>query len=274
MKPYAAKKKIRLVLADVDGTLVTKDKILTERARKAVLALHDRDILFAITSGRPPLGMKMLIEPLELKTPVAGFNGGVFTQPDLTVISSRPLAPEIAKQTVELIRRHKLDAWLYTPDDWYVPDAKGPHVDRETWTVKFPPKVLADFQGHLDRAVKIVGVSDDLKTIDACAAECQKALKGHASAQKSQPYYLDVTNPQANKGAVAEYFAQHFQLDLEEIAVLGDMPNDVPMFEKAGMSIAMGQASDEVKAQANFVAASYEDEGFAKALEEHILTDK
>ena len=73
MKPYAGKKKIRLVLADVDGTLVTKDKVLTERAQKAVHALHEKDILFAITSGRPPLGMKMLIEPLKLTTPVAGF---------------------------------------------------------------------------------------------------------------------------------------------------------------------------------------------------------
>ena len=274
MKPYAAKKKIRLVLADVDGTLVTKDKILTDRARKAVQGLHDRNILFAITSGRPPLGMKMVIDPLKLDTPVAGFNGGVFTKPDLTVISSLTLAPEIARQTLDLIRQHQLVAWLYTANDWFVPDPKGPHVDREAWTVKFPPKVLADFQGHLDQAVKIVGVSDDLKAIDACAAECQKALKGHASAQKSQPYYLDVTHPQANKGTVAEYLARQYQLDLEEIATLGDMPNDVLMFEKTGLSIAMGQASDEVKAQANFVTASYEEEGFAKALEEHFLTDK
>jgi Cof subfamily protein (haloacid dehalogenase superfamily) len=274
MKPYAAGKKIRLVLADVDGTLVTKDKILTERAQQAVSRLHDRDLLFAITSGRPPLGMKMLIEPLKLKTPVAGFNGGVFTNPDLSVISSLTLAPEIAQETLELIGKHKLVAWLYTADTWFVPDPKGPHVDREAWTVKFPPKVLTDFKPYLDKAVKIVGVSDDKEAMNQCEAECQKALKGHASAQKSQPYYLDVTNPHANKGGVVEYLAQHYKMDQAEIAVLGDMPNDVPMFEKAGMSIAMGQASDEVKAQANFVTASYEDEGFAKALEDHFLSDK
>jgi HAD superfamily hydrolase (TIGR01484 family) len=181
MKPYSATKKIRLVLADVDGTLVTKDKILTERAKKAVHQLHERDLLFAITSGRPPLGMKMLIDPLELKTPVAGFNGGVFTNPDLTVISSRTLAVEVARQTLDLIRKYKLDAWLYTADDWFVPDPKGPHVDREAWTVKFPPKVQADFKGYLDQAVKIVGVSDDQEAMNQCEAECQKALKGHAS---------------------------------------------------------------------------------------------
>jgi Cof subfamily protein (haloacid dehalogenase superfamily) len=272
MKPYDAKTKIRLVLADVDGTLVTKDKILTERAQAAVKRLHEKEILFAITSGRPPLGMKMLIDPLELKTPVAGFNGGVFTHPDLSVIESRTISPEAAAQTLAIIKKHGLVAWLYTPDDWFVPDPKGPHVDREEWTVKFPPKVLGDFRAKLDRAVKIVAVCDDAEKIGACTAEVQKALRGQVSAQLSQPYYLDVTNPQANKGGVAEFLSRHLKIGLDEMAALGDMPNDVPMFEKCGMSIAMGQSSKEVQNQANFVTTSYEEEGFALALEKHFLS--
>src|SRR6202043_2139855 len=75
--------KISLLLADVDGTLVTRDKILTERAQAAVRALHEANIRFAITSGRPPRGMAMLIDPLKIGTAVAGFNGGIFVNPDL-----------------------------------------------------------------------------------------------------------------------------------------------------------------------------------------------
>jgi Cof subfamily protein (haloacid dehalogenase superfamily) len=271
MKPYVSPQRIRLVLADVDGTLVTKEKVLTDRARKAVHELHERDILFAITSGRPPLGMKMLIDPLELRTPVAGFNGGVFTRPDLTVLEAHTIAPEAAARTVELIKKAGLVAWLYTAETWYVPDLKGPHVEREEWTVKFPPKLLRDFSGHLDQAVKIVGVSDDLAAVERCEQACQKELSGTVSAQRSQPYYLDVTNPGANKGGVADYLSAHLKIPLEEMAALGDMPNDVPMFEKCGLSIAMGQSSKEVQAKANFVTAGYEDEGFAKALETHFL---
>jgi Cof subfamily protein (haloacid dehalogenase superfamily) len=262
---------IRLVLADVDGTLVTKDKILTERTRKAVRGLHERDILFAITSGRPPLGMKMLIAPLELRTPVAGFNGGVFVQPDMKLIEAHTIEAAVAAHAVELIKKAGLVAWLYTAEAWYVPDEKGPHVDREAWTVKFPPRVLTDFSGQLGHAVKIVGVSDDLEAVQRCEEICQRELRGAVSAQRSQPYYLDVTHLSANKGGVAEFLARHLKIPLEEMAALGDMPNDVPMFEKCGMSIAMGQSSPEVKAQANFVTAGYEDEGFAKALEEHFL---
>src|SRR5262245_10832346 len=75
---------IAAVLADVDGTLVTNDKVLTPQAIQAVKELHAREVLFAITSGRPPRGMRMLIEPLELKGPIAAFNGGIVVMPDMT----------------------------------------------------------------------------------------------------------------------------------------------------------------------------------------------
>ena len=77
----AARGGISLLIADVDGTLVTEDKVLTERARAAVHRLHEAGVGFAITSGRPPRGMAMLIEPLALDTPIAGFNGGVYVEP-------------------------------------------------------------------------------------------------------------------------------------------------------------------------------------------------
>src|SRR5579863_6031826 len=104
--------RISLLLADVDGTLVTEQKVLTERARSAVAALHERGIRFAITSGRPPRGMAMLIEPLRLDSPIAGFNGGVFTRPDLSVIETRTLAPEVTRQAIDFIEHHGMDAWL------------------------------------------------------------------------------------------------------------------------------------------------------------------
>ena len=75
MKQYQNEAPIRLVLADVDGTLVTEDKVLTPKARQAVAQLSDAGILFAITSGRPPRGMQTLIKDLKLSTVVAGFNG-------------------------------------------------------------------------------------------------------------------------------------------------------------------------------------------------------
>ena len=272
IKPYLAASKISLVLADVDGTLLTKDKVLTSRAADAVKALAAAGIAFAITSGRPPRGMAMLIEPLALRTPIAGFNGGVYAHPDLSVIESRTLDPAAAKKAVALILDQGLDAWVYTVDEWLIRTLDAPHVAREAWTVKFNAKVVPEFtDAHLARAVKIVGISDDLDLVAACEKVAQKTLGGKASAARSQPYYLDVTHPQANKGTVVATLSRLLNVPPERIAAFGDMPNDVLMFRKSGFSVAMGNSSSEVKAQASAVTDSNEEEGFAKAVDKFVL---
>jgi Cof subfamily protein (haloacid dehalogenase superfamily) len=267
-----AKEDIRLLLADVDGTLVTQDKVLTDQAIAATRELHDAGITLALTSGRPPRGMSMLISPLKLEGAIAGFNGGVFVHPDLSVIESHLLDPATAKETLQLILDQGLDAWIYTEKEWLIRDAKAPHVARETWTVKFDAKVVASFtDAHLAKVAKIVGVSDDLDRVAACEKTAQDKLGKRASAARSQPYYLDVTNPQANKGTVVLTLAKLRNISPRQIATIGDMPNDVLMFRNSGFSIAMGNSSEEVKSQATAVTDSNQDEGFAKAVRKFIL---
>ncbi|MGV8951292.1 MAG: Cof-type HAD-IIB family hydrolase [Cypionkella sp.] len=263
---------IRLVLADVDGTLVGKDKVLTDRALQAVRNLRAAGVQFAITTGRPPRGAAILIAPLQLDTPVAGFNGGVMVNPDLSVLETKLLDTASAKRAVTLIAEHGLDVWLYTADKWFVTAPKAPHVDREAWTVKFDPTVVADFADQLGTAVKIVGIGDDLEVVRKCEAAAQEALGTQVEAVRSQPYYLDVTHKDANKGAVVDALVRMLNVPASAIATIGDQPNDVLMFRKSGMSIAMGNASAEVKAQANHVTSSCEDEGFAKAIEDFVLS--
>jgi Cof subfamily protein (haloacid dehalogenase superfamily) len=263
---------IKLLLADVDGTLVTQDKTLTEQAVAAARELREAGITLALTSGRPPRGMSMLIAPLKLEGAIAGFNGGVFVNPDLSVIESHLLDAAVARETLQLILDQGLDAWLYTETEWLIRDAKAPHVAREAWTVKFDARVVSEFTAaDLKDAVKIVGVSDDLDKVASCEKLAQQKLGERASAARSQPYYLDVTHPNANKGAVVLTLAKLDNIAPDEIATIGDMPNDVLMFRKSGFSIAMGNASDEVKSQASVVTDSNQDDGFAKAVRKFIL---
>ena len=270
----SGQRNIRLLLADVDGTLVTKDKVLTAAAKAAARELLHAGIALAVTSGRPPRGMSMLIQPLALQGAIAGFNGGVLVNPDLSVIESHTLDPATATQTLKLILDGGLDAWVYTEDEWLIRDPDAPHVAREAWTVKFDAKVVASFtDAHLAHAVKIVGISDDLDLVAACERVAQNALGEKASAARSQPYYLDVTHPEANKGTVVATLSKRLGIPPEQIATIGDMPNDVLMFRKSGFSIAMGNSSDEVKAQASAVTDSNENEGFAKAVRKFILVE-
>lgn len=281
----------RLLLADVDGTLVTKEKRLTDRAIAAVRMLRAQSIEFAITSGRPPRGMQMLIEPLDITTPIAAFNGGLFVNRELSIITEHVLGKEAVAPIVEIIEDHRLDVWIYRGNDWFVHERHGSHVDHEEWTVKFAPQVVSSYGDVMDKVAKIVGVGDDLEAVAKCEKAVREAFGPRVGTQqssphraggdhptvtaaRSQPYYLDVTHPEANKGGVVLTLAKKLNLRPEEIATIGDMPNDVSMFARSGLSIAMGQASDEVKKSATHSTTSSEEEGFANAVEKFILAQK
>ena len=262
---------IRMLLADVDGTLVTQDKVLTDRAIAAVGKLKQAGILFAITSGRPPRGMSMLIEPLGLSTPISAFNGGVIVHPDMSVIEQRVLPASVTPAVIDLLYAHGVDVWVYRGADWFVRDPKGPHVARETWTVRFEPTPVDGFAAVSDGVAKVVGVSDDYDAVQKAVDAVRDRFGDHVSAARSQPYYADVTHPDANKGAVARYLSQVYSIPPEQIATIGDQPNDVLMFAHSGLSIAMGNASHDVQEAARRVTTSNEDEGFANAVERFIL---
>jgi Cof subfamily protein (haloacid dehalogenase superfamily) len=255
----------------VDGTLVTPDKVLTEQAIDAVHQLHDADILFAITSGRPPRGMAMLVDPLDLQTPIAAFNGGVIVDRTMAVVEQRVIPEHLVEPIAELLKGYGLIVWIYRGADWYVPALDGPHVAREAWTVKFAPTVMANMVGLTDDVAKIVGVSDDHDLVSKAAAATHEQFGDHVTAAASQPYYLDVTHPHANKGAVATYLADRYQLKTDEIATIGDMPNDVLMFGHSGLSIAMGNADPGVQRAARRITDANSDEGFAKAMARFVL---
>jgi len=272
MTPANPQKPIRLVIADVDGTLVTQEKILTQRAIQSVMALRAAGIKFAVTSGRPPRGMAMLIDPLKIDEPLAAFNGGVIIKPDLTTIVRENFLPRaMVEKVIKIILVHRLDVWIYTGHEWYVRDVNAPHVAREQWTVKFPPVVVPGFDGLLENVAKVVGVSDDLEAVQRCEKDTQEACGDQASAARSQPYYLDVTHPKANKGEVVLAMSELLNTPVDQIATIGDMPNDVLMFRTSGISIAMGNASPEVQRAATYVTASNEEEGFAEAMEKFVL---
>ena len=263
--------KISALVSDVDGTVVTHDKQVAPRTREVAAKLKARGIAFAIISGRPPRGMRMLVEPLGITTPIAGFNGGQFTTPDLKPLEDHALAPEAARRTHDLLASKGISIWVFDGSDWMIRDLDGPHVANEQRAVQYDPIVVKDFDKALAAAHKIVGVCDDYERLARIEAELQAALGDTAAATRSQRYYLDVTHPQANKGVGVQRLAVLMGVPMNEIAVIGDGGNDVEMFQQSSLSIAMGNASDEVKKHAHFVTGSNDEDGFADAVEKYVL---
>ena len=213
----------------------------------------------------------MMIDPLDLQTPIAAFNGGLIVDRDMHVLEQRVLPEPVVKPIIELLRAHALDVWVYRGADWFVHDAKGPHVDREAWTVKFQPTVVQSFDELTDGVAKLVGVSDDHDAVARASADAHEQFGDHVSAAASQPYYVDVTHPDANKGGVAKYLSAKYEIPTEQIATIGDMPNDVLMFVESGLSIAMGNAEPDVQRAARQVTTANDDEGFANAVARFVL---
>jgi len=267
----AADQPIAALLADVDGTLITKEKVLTPRTIDAVKGLRERGVVFCVTSGRPPRGLRMFVDPLELTIAMAGFNGGVIVRPDLSVIDEKPLPVDIPSGVIDTIRTHRLEAWVYSPTEWYVTDPLGTRVARETSTVQFPPVVVPNYDAMLHEVIKIVGVSTDYEAVARCEASLQSEFGTRVTAARSQPYYVDITHPDANKGAVVHRLARYLNVSPRRVATIGDQMNDILMFKESGLSIAMGNASPEVQRQATFVTTSFGEEGFAHAVEHFLL---
>jgi Cof subfamily protein (haloacid dehalogenase superfamily) len=262
---------ISLVISDVDGTLVTPDKQLTPASTQAAHKLASHGIGFTVVSSRPPAGLRMLVAPLSLRLPMGAFSGGAVVGPDLAVMEEHFIPEAAARRTVAMLTEGGADVWLYTPDGWLLRNPGDHYVPKEKRTIQADPVVVPDFGPHLARVFKIVGSSQDFEGLAASETAIRAAVGGHASVSRSQPYYLDITPPGLDKGTFLEALSHRLDIPPGAIAVLGDMPNDLAMFKKAGMSIAMGNAPTQVKASATYATAANTEDGFAKAIEAYVL---
>ena len=259
--------KISLVVSDVDGTLLTKDKPLTVRARSAVQRLHQAGIGFTITSSRPAIGMRFLIEPLQITLPVGPFNGSSIVDPKMKPIEQHLLPALATQRSLDLFGEFGVDIWLFTNEHWFTRNGNGEYVPLEMRTIEAEPTLIEDFTPCVAIACKLVGSSPDPALLIRCEQAMQHALGAQATAVRSQSYYLDVTPPGHNKGTFVRAMAKRLGVTTDAVAVIGDMPNDLSMFAVGGFSVAMGNASDDVKKHATRITASNEEEGFALAVE-------
>jgi Cof subfamily protein (haloacid dehalogenase superfamily) len=264
--------RVSLVLSDVDGTLVTSEKQLTEASVGAVRRLGERGIRFTVTSSRPPFGLRMLVHRLALKEPLGAFNGACLVQPDLTIVSQHSIPAAVAIRAIEMLQGFKVGIWLFSAQHWWLTDPNGDYVERERRTVAAEPNVVSDYKPYAAVLSKIVGVSHDFDHLAEIEREMKAALADAASVARSQRYYLDITPSGLNKGSVVDALSQRLAIPRAQIVTIGDMDNDVSMFTKSGLSIAVGNASEAARAAASVVCDRTNDQdGFAEAVDRFVL---
>ena len=262
---------IKLVVSDVDGTMVTSEKMLTPATIKAAHALRDAGIPLALVSSRPPRGMAFLTMDLGLTGPLGGFNGGIILGPDGAVIEERFVPEQAVRISLDLFAQRGIHAWVFADNEWFIKDLADDYIPRERRTVRFDPVLVDEFEPFVTRVGKVVGASKDFDGLAACEVELQGLLNHTAHAARSQRYYLDVTHPATDKGTAVQSFARWYGVDIADVCVIGDQHNDVPMFRVAGHSVAMGNAPGAVAAEAKQMTSTNEDDGWAAAIDGYVL---
>jgi Cof subfamily protein (haloacid dehalogenase superfamily) len=258
---------IRLLVSDIDGTLVDQHKQLTAATIAAVKRLRDAGIGFTVISARPRSGMLPIAEALAIDAPMAAFNGGIVFRRDGRVESHVTIDETVARGMFDLVGDAQVDRWVFADDRWYASTDQGVHVEHERVASNQAPIVTGDFTGLLGHADKITLVSDDPAVLGPLAERAKAAFGDKATIAQSQTYYLDVTALAANKGDGVTALAAAFDVPLALVAAIGDQANDLPMLARAGFSIAMGNGPDAVRNAAQHVTLGNDQDGVAHAID-------
>jgi Cof subfamily protein (haloacid dehalogenase superfamily) len=255
-----------LLISDVDGTLVRHDRTLAQSTIAAARRLRQAGVKLALVSSRPPGGLDVLRGPLAIDTPCAGFNGALVQDAAGRVVVERTIPEAACREAVARLEASGLDVWVFAGGEWLLKNEAAVYIPREQLSISMGWRVVSDFTPHLGAVHKIMGSSVDFARVAAAEAGLRTALGDQAAVLRSQDYYVDITHPQATKGEAALAIAALLGVAPEAMACIGDMPNDLPMFAVAGLAIAMGNAPPTVKARAQMIVASNDDDGWAQAV--------
>lgn len=265
--------RVRLLVSDIDGTLVRNDKSLSDDVVAAVRRVRKAGLMMSLISARPPSGIMWIAQRLQLTNVMGAFNGGTILCPNGAIVAAERLKPECAARALALLEHPAVTPWLFSDGLWYAQTIDGIYVPRERRAANVEPVITNNFAVLLARVDKIVGVSGDHAVLVRLDATISATLGRDATVGRSQRYYLEITAPAANKGDGLSALARAAGVALDEVAVIGDQRNDLPMFARAGLSIAMGQGPSDVRAAADRVTRSNEEDGVASAIDEIVLAE-
>jgi Cof subfamily protein (haloacid dehalogenase superfamily) len=261
--------RIALVISDIDGTLITSNHELTPATRAAAAALEKRGIALSLASSRPARSIRPLAAALGLRSPFAAFNGALITTADGEIVV-RSIIPAVTIARIKAIADDLgLSLWLYDEEVWWAP-VRDAFVEREEHTSGFSAR-LAGYAERVTGDANKLTVVGKPELVAQAEQRVLATMSDEVSASRSKPRFLDVTARGIHKGTVVARLAESLGIEPSAVAVIGDGPNDVEMFRQAGVSIAMGQAVDEVHAAARYATASNDDDGWARGIEQYVL---
>lgn len=262
---------IRLVLSDMDGTILSSERKISLKTQKAVKQLRQKGVAVALVSARPPEGMMPYIRQLNLEGPCAAFNGGIIFKADGTLQKDSVFSSPVVKNLLTRLESCGGELWFQNKERWLVRDATHVLVRNESRIIGVKPHEVPDLYAETAHVNRIIAIGYEPEIAERLERELGEEYAGYASVLRSTPTKINITPADATKGHALKTLAAMYGVAPAQVACLGDAQNDLPMLREAGMSIAMGQAPDGVKQKARYVTRSNAEDGWADATERFIM---
>jgi Cof subfamily protein (haloacid dehalogenase superfamily) len=263
--------KYRLVAIDLDDTLLNKDLKISPRTKANIIAARQLGTQITLATGRMFRSALPYAEQLGLDIPLITYQGALVKNSSSgEVLYHRPVPPELVRPVAERVRSYGYHLQMYFEDhlcmEKLTPEGQD-YVDLAGVEVT----LVSDLLCACPEPTKILISNYDEGRLDRLAEVLQAEFGQKLYITKSKPYYLELLHPEATKGKALKVLADHFGIPQEAVIAIGDSFNDVDMIRFAGVGVVMGNAREEIKAEADYVTRSNEDDGVAEVLEKFIL---
>lgn len=270
--------KYKLLVLDVDGTLLNDAKEISKRTRAALLKVQQMGVRIVLASGRPTFGLIPLAKMLELNNYggfIVSYNGcQIIKAENGEILFERRINPEILPYLEKKAHKNGFAIFTYHDDTLLTDNVESPHVLQEAQLNNLKIVKEEEFSTAIDFApCKCMLVSDDEQALIDLEMHWKKRMAGTLDAFRSEPYFLEVVPCGIDKANTLGFLMEHLNVQRDEVIAIGDGTCDVTMLQLAGMGVAMGHSLDSVKVCADYVTASNDDDGVAQAVEKLILAE-
>ena len=270
--------KYKLLVLDVDGTLLNDEREISKRTLAALLKVQQMGVRIVLASGRPTYGLMPLAKTLELgnyRGVVLSYNGcQIIKAQNGEILFERRINPEMLPYLEKKARKNGFAIFTYHDDTLITDSPDNEYIKNEALLNNLKIIREDEFSTAIDFApCKCMLVSDKEKALIGLEQHWEKRLAGTLDAFRSEPYFLEVVPCGVNKANTLGALLEHLGVTREEVIAVGDGVCDVTMLQLAGMGVAMGHSQDSVKVCADYVTASNEEDGVALAVEKLILAE-
>ena len=260
---------IKMVLTDIDGTIYTPESGISDSVKNCIKRLQNNGIHFAIATGRTYASAKYMADLAGAKCDLVGYQGGLVCTYDGKILDVKYLNPDIAKEIINDFKKRNIHLNVYVEDTLYVEDDDEYIKDYIGDKGIDYFKVDSFLELDLTKLNKLLAIKYDAQFIDDLIKELQQKYP-QIYTVKSFDYFCEIANKEATKGNALRFLADKYGIKPDEVLAIGDQNNDIEMVKAAGIGVAMGNGTEQIKQAADFVTDSVKNDGFVKAINKFV----